>query len=165
MIGWPMLQLVAKMPLSNHACCVASFAEHFRQGDFTWLHAIIELSAENMLCTCADRIAAGHQCGARWRANSGACIKGRHLHAFRRKPINIGGLYQFSPVGRQVSITEIVRHNHDDVRTGLGLRGSHCHFSVCSCASGKHPRGKGNQKGFGGHGVSLPFYLSSFSGS
>ena len=63
----------------------------------------------------------GHQYGSRWRTHCIAGIVSREFYALIGKAIDVGGLEFFLTIAGQISITQVVRQNVDDVRfVGLG---------------------------------------------
>ena len=65
--------------------------------------------------SATKRIATGHQRSSGWRAKRSRCIKMREPCPFRRHAIEIGCLEFWMPVTGEITVTEIVGKDDDDV--------------------------------------------------
>lgn len=111
---------MAEMPFADERCCVVGL-QRFSDGDLGQRQAVLVVGLDDRIAKAgADGVAAGHQPGARGRADVGGGVKGRELRAFLRHAIEIGRADQFRAVGAEIAIAQIVGEDDDDV--GLAAR-------------------------------------------
>ena len=116
----------AQTPLAERAGRVALVAQQLGHRDFIprdWPLAF-RLNLAVVPHERVPRVLAGHQHTARRRADGVAGVVAREPHALLGQAIEVGGLDFFLAVTAQLGVTEIVRHDEDDVRLGcLGRLG------------------------------------------
>ena len=93
---------VTKVPLADHARCVAGILEDFRNGYFRRRQTFRRIVEQDRIHTGTQRVAAGQECRAGGRARVGRHIELPKLHPLRREPVNVRCADIRCAIGREI---------------------------------------------------------------
>ena len=123
-----MLFLLAKVPLADQTCRIASCAHHVRDRGFRRGHAHIGVAPGDVeLKPVTLLVPAGVQARARRAANRCGHVAIGEAHALRGEGVDVGSLDHGAAIGPDVAPAEVVRHHDDHVggsRRDFTARGS-----------------------------------------
>ena len=113
---------VAETPLANQRGRVTGFLQQARHGCVLQAERLRE--RVDVACVTAHAgvpgVQAGHQHAAAGSADGRAGVELGEAHSFRGHAIEMRGLNQLLPVAAQISVTQVIREDEDDVGLPVG---------------------------------------------
>ena len=116
------VELAIQVPLAHVACVIASLFEHGSNGDFRGTEVHVPPLLDGGDHPATQGRATGEKTGSRGRTDGSRSVKIGEAHAFGSKAVEVRGAYNRVSVARQVSVSEIIGKNENDVGLLRGRR-------------------------------------------